>query len=1535
MESIADIARICLSSFGKLTSSLTKTSAENRESMPPGKLEREFDRFKIWCGNLGALQSGNSSLDSRLRDSTVVRSNVLKHLARLNQTLVESTEVTSGARLPFEQQPRPEDSSSECSSSEESESDDELPKELVLHMGAINEILSDLYKLSFKIRNSSTRPTSNLRIELYSEVDEETGIDKFAAYEEFDKRYIEDSLRQLRQDATKEMETISPEITETDQYLIHRLVATMNKRRKTLRYWQRHANKLAVVPKEPKEIVKPPRGLELKPAYTEIRSVEKPGKQIQLLPSVVAKTILSKTEATKFDKRLDDVLETQSVISYASRATDIYENDVELPAPPAAAFNGPEFLCPYCGIVCPARHGERRAWKAHILRDLQPYICTYKECENGHHIFSSQTTWLEHERLGHRQIWQCYEHVEPKFWSKEALQHHLEAEHGDDLTEVQIQNLIQISELSVEDTRTACPFCLLEGPFPKGFENHMAFHMRKLATFSVSRYISTRDDDDDDAGASEKQSGRAQGLCSQDSWLSEPLRFDSRLPSNAASDTENNPIYTIGWICALSIEYVAAICFFDEEHEGPKSLAVNDNNRYKLGKIGGHGVVITVLPDGEYGVYATAVAATNMLRSFPNIKISFIVGIGGGAPSERHDIRLGDIVVSTHGVVKYNFLKSVQYGSLQNLTPSNPLPFVLRKALSGLAGRYESDGHQIEESINNTLDKNPKLRYYYKRPDPSTDRLYQSEVTHLAGNGDCATFCGDDASQLVRRFKRAEEDNPKIHYGLILSAQEMVKDATFRDRLAAEEDVLCFEIEAAELMDEFPCLLIRGICDYSDSHKNKKWQGYAAMAAAAYTKDFLCEMAPIREEIEQEIAKMPRIPFSVTERLNLVKNEDGSFERTRVKIAEMDSWLSPPNASRIYSRSLDQRHKGSGRWFLESNEFARWKTQTNSFLWLHGIPGCGKTILSSTIIQKLETESTDRPLLYFYFDINNASQQTLENMVRALISQLFQHDEEPPRQLDSLFYSCKNGREQPTCRQLCEIFLQMIEQAKEVWIILDALDECHTRSGAPTEGLLAWMKETLSSDQRNVHMLVTSRPEMDIKSGIMSFASTSSIVSIQDSVISNDIREYVRERVREGMGLQMWGSHPEVQTETENYLIEKANGMFIWVSSQLDALEKCRALRSIRETLQTLPEVLAKIYTRMLRSIPKDNRKIATRILQFLAYSERPLRIEEAVDMIAVDTAGDEYFDPAQRIPNSDEIVFYCAGLAVAASIENEGSTSVVLQPSHFSVLEYLRSDQVDGDFARDLKEVVAKGSIATVCLAYLLHLDSKVSTEGLAKTYPFARYCAEYWMTFAAVAEGTDKRLRGFIDQFFGRRGSSHSYRNCLNLYRPDYPSQQLVPPLYYASYGGLLYAVVNLLENGADVNAQGGYYGNALQAASATGHADVVELLLNKGADINAQGGHYGNALQAASATGHADVVELLLNKGADVNAQGGHYGNALHTACLRGLTDIVELLLNKGADINAQGGQYGNALKAASKRSHSSVIELLLSRGAKPSA
>ncbi|KAF1986145.1 purine and uridine phosphorylase, partial [Aulographum hederae CBS 113979] len=876
-------------------------------------------------------------------------------------------------------------------------------------------------------------------------------------------------------------------------------------------------------------------------------------------------------------------------------------------------------------------------------------------------------------------------------------------------------------------------------------------------------------------------------------------------------------IFNVGWICALLKEYVAARAFLDEIHPGPKDVSPNDNNVYTLGKIGDHNIVIAVLPDGEYGLTPAASVARDMLHSFPSIRIGLMVGIGGGAPSLNHDIRLGDIVVSSprdgnSGVFQYDFGKTIQDQSFQATRFLNQPPPVLRAAVSGIKAVHETDGHQLDEAINGVLNHKPRLRTKYQRPQIGTDKLYQASVIHPPDKDtSCQVACEKDLSKLVSRPQRTEEDDiPAVHYGLIASANQLMKDATARDKLIAEKDVLCFEMEAAGLMNHFPCLVIRGICDYSDSHKNDAWQGYAAMAAAAYAKDLLCRIAPNRIEAERKISDILSSVKSEVHQIHTRVQDIGTgvkdLEHAQ-KREEINRWLHAPDPSINYNKASKQRSESSGVWFLETSNFNTWKTRKNSFIWLQGKPGCGKTILSSTIITDLYNRpSSSRPLLYFYFDFNDKAKQTLENMIRSLVLQLYIYTGNS-RYLDDLYLSHGDGRRQPTTESLCGAFLHMIDQIEEAWLVLDALDECNTREGSSTEGILSWIQGLLSSTQRNVHLLVTSRLIHDIESGLSGLIHDGNRIVLHDSLTTEDIRAYVHKRVRSDPRLKRWQSRPKVQDEIDNYIMEKVDGMFRWAACQLDALDKCLDYPTLKKALKCLPKTLDETYERILRGIPSECEKPSMRLLQFLTYSERPMRIEEAIDALAVDTQDEPYFDVQNRMPDPKEVSVYFAGLV--HQVKEEDEEVIVLQLAHFSVKEYLMSTRLYDGAKQTFLEIPAKASIAAICLAYLSHLDTELDLDTIERDFPFASYSARYWMANAAVAEGKDVALQDLTRHFFYQR---IAYQNCYRLYQVDDPmgyqeNGEYAPhTLYYASFGGLISAVEWLLAGGADVNAQGG---------------------------------------------------------------------------------------------------------------------------------
>ncbi|KAF3931069.1 hypothetical protein ABW20_dc0105849 [Dactylellina cionopaga] len=221
-----------------------------------------------------------------------------------------------------------------------------------------------------------------------------------------------------------------------------------------------------------------------------------------------------------------------------------------------------------------------------------------------------------------------------------------------------------------------------------------------------------------------------------------------------------------------------------------------------------------------------------------------MVGIGGGVPcTSTGDIRLGDVAVSlpvgnSGGVFQYDFGKTVEGGKFIYTGSLNKPPQILLSALSSIRAKHpRALAKTLVQRVSEAKETDDRLCY----PGRDKDQLFSADYEHVKHAESCSVC---DTSKLVRRPPR-EDDHPYVHYGIIASGNQVVKHGATRDRISQETGAICFEMEAAGLMDNFPCLVVRGICDYSDSHKNKHWQPYAAATAAAFAKELLLEIPPI------------------------------------------------------------------------------------------------------------------------------------------------------------------------------------------------------------------------------------------------------------------------------------------------------------------------------------------------------------------------------------------------------------------------------------------------------------------------------------------------------------------------------------------------------------------------------------------------------------------------------------------------------------------------------------------------------------------
>jgi nucleoside phosphorylase/tetratricopeptide (TPR) repeat protein len=270
-----------------------------------------------------------------------------------------------------------------------------------------------------------------------------------------------------------------------------------------------------------------------------------------------------------------------------------------------------------------------------------------------------------------------------------------------------------------------------------------------------------------------------------------------------------------------------------------------DSNAYELGELNGHYIVIAYLPAGVYGTVSAAAVVSRMRSTFPRLQYGLMVGIGGGVP-DKNDVRLGDVVISKpvgkhSGVIQYDHGKAIQDGQFESTGTLNKPPQALLAHIGQLEAKQMSEGDgALSKIVEEALAQNPNMLERFSPLEQHTDFLFHSSYHHIAGEDTCEKC---DKEKLIKRQPRSTK-TPYIHYGLIASGDQVMKDSRTRDRLAQRHGIICFEMEAAGIMDDLPTLVIRGICDYCDSHKQKQWQGYAALTAASYAK-LLLSVIPI------------------------------------------------------------------------------------------------------------------------------------------------------------------------------------------------------------------------------------------------------------------------------------------------------------------------------------------------------------------------------------------------------------------------------------------------------------------------------------------------------------------------------------------------------------------------------------------------------------------------------------------------------------------------------------------------------------------
>ena len=339
--------------------------------------------------------------------------------------------------------------------------------------------------------------------------------------------------------------------------------------------------------------------------------------------------------------------------------------------------------------------------------------------------------------------------------------------------------------------------------------------------------------------------------------------------------------FEVAIICALRREYNAVLPLFSElwdqsedDEDNAFGRAGGDANIYANGRIGNHNVVVVLLR--KMGKRAAAGTAAQIATSYTRISLALLIGVCGGIPRYKGDekedmeILLGDVIVSTK-VVEFDFGREYPDEIVSKNTEEDQ-PGKPNKNISNLLAALQTDiglnnfRQKVPEYLQALRDSTRNQPERYSFPGREADKLFKADYCHKhqgattcecarwenardpvcegSRKTDCAKLKCDETQLQPRELGSRQQfinrpEDPVFHFGAIASGDRVEKSGIDRDKYAQDFGVIAFEMEGAGVWEELPCLIVKGVCDYADSHKNKKWQDYAAAVAAATVKAIL------------------------------------------------------------------------------------------------------------------------------------------------------------------------------------------------------------------------------------------------------------------------------------------------------------------------------------------------------------------------------------------------------------------------------------------------------------------------------------------------------------------------------------------------------------------------------------------------------------------------------------------------------------------------------------------------------------------------
>ncbi|KAH8430209.1 Pfs, NACHT and WD domain protein [Aspergillus melleus] len=643
-------------------------------------------------------------------------------------------------------------------------------------------------------------------------------------------------------------------------------------------------------------------------------------------------------------------------------------------------------------------------------------------------------------------------------------------------------------------------------------------------------------------------------------------------------------LYTIAWIAPLEIEVQAALHVLDKFHAGGFPVGPGDDYVFHAGEICGHNVVIATFAAVQpYGTNSATSLASHVRKFFPNLWFGLLVGVAAGLPNPTcfppRDIRLGDVLVA------------LPVGESPAI-----VPYELGKHRGGIGFELLRSGHslpQTERIVGSAIGK-------IKAAKRDTEAVlgYYRTIAHTATQfpdpgqeNDTLYLSGDNTP--VPRERRLDTERIRVWYGSLGSGDKLLKSSRDRDELRDRYNVIGLEMEAAGVMNEIPVGNIRGVCDYGDEQKNKVWQPYAAVMAAAFAKAVLSEIPP-----KSAIPMVPKIVFTDEDKACLRDLLVTNPEDERQRIEDTKGGLL----------------NDSFRWVLDKAEFQKWHCNPQSqLLWIKGDAGKGKTMLMIGIIKELLRQKqfqSSQSIAYFLCQatdpkLNNAT-GALRGLIYMMIVQqphlignLRQRYEHEPTLFESgnLFYS------------LSTVFENMIHNSGHatMFLLIDALDECEV----DLQRLIMLITKVRPNSPVNMKWIVSSRNREDIEQ-LMKLDDEEGKLSLELNAryVSDAVAAYIHDRTSR---LKVLHRNKELLEKVKDQLLRKSDGTFLWVALVVQDLQEKSNPKKILKALEEIPQGLTPLYDRMVGQLLKldDDCDLCILILAIMTLAYRPLHLKE------------------------------------------------------------------------------------------------------------------------------------------------------------------------------------------------------------------------------------------------------------------------------------------------------------------------------------